>query len=98
MFDFFESMKRVEEDNTKREQEVEKLMAEPPEEMPLVGDKVIVAIGLLGYGYNWIRHECEVLEVASHSVKIKFRRYGLDICEEWIHPGFITDILKKDNK
>ncbi len=90
MFDdnFF---KRINEEKDKREFEVKRLMAEPPKESPKVGDKVIVAVGLLGHGFNWIRQECKVLEVADNSVKIKWK--DSHDWEEWIHPAFITDIL-----
>jgi len=102
MFDFFESMKRADENNDKRKRQIDKLMADVPKEMPKVGDKVIIASGLLGHGWDYIRREGIITEIADYTVKAKWENYPghstVDIREEWMHPAFIVDTLKPSKK
>jgi hypothetical protein len=97
--DFFEQFKKIDDDHKKMDNEIKRLMAEPPKETPKIGDRVIVAVGLLNRGHLWIREEAKVIEVAEHSVKIECQQYKhSDPWQEWIHPALITDNLGKEKR
>jgi hypothetical protein len=72
----------------------DKLLAEVPP-TPSVGDRVVVAAGLLGMGHPWVRVEGVVVECASTSYKVEFpsREYNGSVPCEWVHQSLITDVL-----
>jgi hypothetical protein len=76
-----------------REAEFRRLVAEPSSRVPAVGDRVVVAAGLLGLGWHWIRMEGEVLEVGEVSVKVRIADSRGDPKVMWVHPALITDVL-----
>jgi len=66
-------------------------------DVPDVGDRVIVAAGLLGMGFPWVRYEAIVIEAGTQSYKVRFLDYkGYDnrVVEKWIHPALVTDVLR----
>lgn len=81
----------------KLDSEFAKLINEPSARVPQVGDKVLVAVGLLGMGYLWVRLEAEVIETADTSYKVRFtdrKKWGSDeLQEEWVHQALITDVV-----
>jgi hypothetical protein len=59
-----------------------------------VGDRVVVAAGLLCRGHIWVRRICTVLEVAENTVHVRCDSdWGK--WEEWIEYILITDVLPK---
>lgn len=72
--------------------EFTKLCLDPSAVRPNVGDRVVVAIGLIGYGFNWIRQECVVIEEGETSFKVRWQQHG-NTHVEWINPNLITDVL-----
>ena len=96
---FWEKMFESAENNHKKQENGFKKLCQ---ELPILvkkGDKVIVAVGLLGRGFEWIRKECEVMETANISIKIRCQDtyYKDGFWEEWIHPALITDVIKEEN-
>jgi hypothetical protein len=89
-----EDFRNAYKERRKMDQEFERLLVEPCQEIPQVGDRVIVASGFLGMGHLWVRHEALVLEVAQTSYKVRFldyRGFRDRIVEMWVHPALITD-------
>ena len=82
----------------KLDKELAKLTAEPCMTPFEVGDRVIVAIGLIGHGHTWIRKECKVLEKAATSTKISFKSSLDNEFIEWINNILITDVLEQKNE
>ncbi len=76
----------------------EKLLDIPPACIPMVGDRVVVAVGLLGYGFHWVRKEGKVLEVGDTSYKVRFEKldYKGGPVELWSHWSLITDVLHEE--
>ena len=62
--------------------------------MPKVGQRVVVAIGLLSHAHEWIKAECTVIEVGNISIKIKCEEGHHDFTE-WIDPALIIELLKE---
>lgn len=92
-FDFIEIFKNSDRLHKQQESEYARLRQNPPRNIK-VGDKVLVAVGLLGRGYVWKRKECEVVEISQVSIKVKSdEKYNE--WEEWIDPVLITDVLLK---
>lgn len=91
--------KEIREGHKKMEDEFRRLYAEPSTRVPVVGDRVIVAVGFLGRGHLWMRRECKVLEVGDTSVHVEIPdRYGSDkVDREWIHPALVTDVIPRAN-
>lgn len=76
--------------------EFEKLLNEPSCNAPSVNSRVLVAAGLLGMGFPWIREEAVVLECGDTSYKVKFINYRFSRNEDiimWVHQTLITDVL-----
>jgi hypothetical protein len=74
-----------------------RLLAEPCMTAPEVGDRVVVASGLLGMGHPWIRHEAIVLEIAGAECRVRFidyQSFSGDPKEMWVHPSLITAVIK----
>lgn len=99
MDEMWEWLTRLDREHETREAEFMRLLADSPKRV-LVGDRVVVAAGLTGRGYNWVRVEAEVLEVGDVSVKVRF--LGREALvgkpdEDWIHSALITDILRRPN-
>lgn len=95
---YFEEMRNIEKSKQDKEEMFRRLCAEPCMKVPKPGDRVIIAAGLLGRGFLWVRTEAEVLQVADTSVKVRFKSSFSQTpdVEEWIHPALITDVLSKD--
>lgn len=79
-----------------KESEFLRLAAEPCQKTPVVGDRVLVAVGLLGMGHPWVRMEGVVLEVGDTAcfVRLKDRMLQKEE-EEWVHNTLITDVLAR---
>ena len=71
-------------------QEFDRLLVEPNMKPIEPGMRVIIAAGLIGHGYPWIRTEVEVVDIADTSILISFLGKNKP---EWIHPALITDVL-----
>ena len=98
MFGDFEKFRDdVNRHHAKLDKELAKLTAEPCMTPFEVGDRVIVAIGLIGYGHTWIRKECKVLEKAATSTKISFQNIVDKEQIEWVNNILITDVLEIKN-
>ncbi len=77
-----------------QKREFAKLLADSCVDIPEVGNRIVVAIGLLGYGHPWIRGECVVTEVGNTSYKVRYK----DRCEEynweeWVHQALVVEVL-----
>lgn len=85
----------------KREDQFYKLLIDQCAIIPNVGDTVIIAAGLLGLGFDWVRLEAVVLKVGQNSFKIQFQTEKefrtSKLKEEWIHPALITDVIKQES-
>lgn len=74
--------------------EFARLQTDPCCQIPKVGDRVVVAVGLLGLGHLYIREECEVLECGATTYKIQHS--GRDEYEnwvKWVHQALIIEVL-----
>lgn len=62
-------------------------------------DIVLVAVGLVGHGYEWVRKECRVLQVRKNSAKITFKGLGEPIGRDWwvkwVDRALITDMVSR---
>lgn len=94
---FYERMLNIDKGHRKKEEEFERLRIEPSARTPAVGDTVVVAAGLIGRGFDWVRKQALVVAVGETSVKVRFseRRIGGGADEEWISPVLITDVLPR---
>lgn len=80
----------------KQRNEYERLCGENIRKDIIVGDRVVVAVGLIGRGFSWIRKTCEVIEVADTSCCIRHTGDDeFDNWEEWIDRFLIVDVLPK---
>lgn len=61
-------------------------------------DYVVVAVGLIGHGYDHVRKECRVLKVRKNSAKIHFPDSGYITRPQgwtyWIDRALITDMVR----
>lgn len=95
MFDFDFIGKYREE----RKQEYDRLKGGGVYKDVSVGDTVVVAAGLLGRGYIWIRVECEVVQVGDTSCFVKhIGEYELDNWQEWIDRFLIVEVVPLETK
>jgi hypothetical protein len=94
---FYERMLNVDRGHRKKEVEFERLRIEPSARIPAVGDTVVVAAGLIGRGFDWVRKEALVVAVGETLVKVRFPepRFGGGVDEEWVSPVLITDVLPR---
>jgi len=95
VFDF--DWEEIAREHKMKAEEFRRLLSDTSVKVPEVGDRVIVAAGLVGMGHLWIREEAKVIEVGDTSVKVLFPErglYGKDV-EMWIHPALITDVIKE---
>lgn len=93
-----ERMQRAEDYADRMRDEFCKLAIEPCTAIPKVGDRVLVAAGLLGMGHLWVREECEVLACGDTSYKVRFLNYKpvfepVGSKTEWVHQALITDAV-----
>jgi hypothetical protein len=84
---------RIHEDHKKMDDEFRRLCAEPSTKIPVVGSRVVVAAGLLGMGFNWVRYEGIVEECGDTSYKVRFTDYHMPNYRRWVHQALITDVL-----
>ena len=98
MNSFYRDMERIDRIHAELRDEFTKLCIEPSAKRPNIGDRVIVAVGLLQMGHLWIREEATVLEVADTSFHIEFKDkvvYGTNEPRRvWVHQALITDVLE----
>ena len=100
---FDESQKRADENHAKRQQEFRRLELDACSIIPEVGDTVVVAAGLLGMGYEYLRLEAEVLRVGQLSYKVcfdvrEYRPLDGNPVEKWIHPALVTDVITSEDE
>lgn len=83
--------------NEKLDSEFIRLAAEPCQKLATVGDRVLVAGGLIGRGHAWVRLEGLVLETADTACRVRFvgREFKGEPDETWVHNVLITDVLGK---
>ena len=75
-------------------EEFHKLLCEPCQAIPKVGDTVVVAAGLIGHGHPWIRREAKVLAVGDTSYKVLIAAtYANEPC--WIHPALVVEVVRQ---
>ena len=99
MFEDIEGFfRRSDEHRNNMEEEYRRLLGDPCLKQPRVGDRVIVAAGLLGRGHLWVRLEAVVLEVASSAYRVRFsgRAYNGKEEEDWVVHGLITDVIPSE--
>jgi hypothetical protein len=79
--------------------EYSKLMQRETVLLPKVGDRVLVAIGILGFGSICARDEGVCIECASTTYKIRFYNPEEpdDSPDIWVHQNLILDILEPLN-
>lgn len=97
MENFFQHWDDMNRAHERERREFEKLLLDQCADIPKVGDKVVVACGLLGMGFPWIREEAVVAEVGSSSYKVRFPG-RIDFTTQqpstkWIHAALVTDVL-----
>lgn len=83
----------IEKHHDKMDSEFHKLCVEPSTKVPVVGDRVLVAAGLLGMGHAWVRLEATVVECGDTSFKVQFTDTYESRKPMWIHQALITDVL-----
>ena len=91
MFNYFNG---VNESHRKMGEEYNRLVAERIPPVVRVGDRVIVAVGLISRGHLWVRRVCTVLEVAENSCHVRCDQ-AYQGWDEWIDNNLITDVLPK---
>ena len=93
--DFFD-FDAIDRHHKKRRDEFEKLAMDPPAKSAEVGDRVLIAAGPVGRGFEWERLEAVVLEVADTAYQVRFTKrktiYG-ESDEDWVHRFCVTDVL-----
>jgi preprotein translocase subunit YajC len=97
MFDFGIDWEGINRRHDERRGEFQRLCCDPSCQTPEVGDTVIVAAGLIGRGFDWVREEAEVIALGETSVKVRWRRESRyeELNETWIHPALITDVIRR---
>lgn len=98
MREIAESFRHAEKAADETKQQFEKLNLDRCMEIPNVGDTVIVAAGLLGMGFPWVRYEALVLATGQNSYRVRFLDYeGFRdrVVEQWIHPALVTDVIRQ---
>lgn len=89
--DFFS---RIDDHHAQRRAEFDKLAADPPARSAEVGDRVLLACGAIGRGFEWERVEGIVQEVADTAYRVKFKKdYDKDYHDLWVHRFIVTDVL-----
>ena len=93
---------RLDSNHKRRENEFNKLLLDQCCIVPGIGDTVIVAAGLLGMGFDWIRLEAEVVGIGQNSIKVRFitekKFQSEEYITKWIHPALVTDVIKHTEK
>lgn len=87
----FEHFREIDKHHKIQEDEYKRLASDTPKSVK-IGQKVLVAVGLLGHGFHWIRQECDIINVSGNSSKIKWISYG-SVHEYWIPNCLITSII-----
>lgn len=88
---------KIRQEREQQKQEFRKLLDDCSDKVPEVGNRVVVAVGLLGHGMPWVRQEADVIEVGEMSYKIRFTTHPKQIIwEYWIHPALVTDVLPRE--
>lgn len=89
-----EAMRMADRHHTLLQAEFERLRSEQPASPAKVGDRVIVASGLLQRGPVWHREEMHVIGVSDTCVKVRLPSGSLDGSNEvWVSNVLVTDIL-----
>ena len=90
-------MDRADKHHAQMDAEFCRLAVEPSAKRPGVGDRVLVAVGLLNMGHLWIREEGTVLECGDTSFLVRLANRTHIITgvptEVWAHQALITDVL-----
>lgn len=95
---FFEHAR---EHHKKMDEEFRRLCAEPCGKVPQKGDRVLIAAGLLGMGYPWVREEAVVMECGDTSYFVQFvhyKTYDEKTYSCWVNQNLITDVLAENQK
>lgn len=100
MGDLFIDWVDIKQKHNERNMYFDALLANPCAQPVNVGDRIVVAAGLIGFGFKWERLEATVLKKGQNSIKIELehKKPGTDVnWELWVHPAIITDVLGPDN-
>lgn len=89
--DFISEMKSMNKSHEERENEFKRLKSETPKSIKR-GDRVLVAVGLLGHGFHYVRQECVVLRVSGNNSKIYWKSDGYR-WSYWIDNALIVEVL-----
>lgn len=92
---FEDELHHINREHEKNNEEFARLDADPMMRPVSLGDRVVVAAGLIGRGHRWVRKEAKVVEVGDTSVRVRFSeaRWNGEPDEEWLHPSLVIDIL-----
>ena len=98
-YDSFSSFRQLDDERNTEIRRLRDAAAKKPIS-PKIGDRVLVAIGLIGHGVAWLRHECVVVDVSKTAIKVEWPRVGHTTKElgpthsEWVDRPLVTDIIK----
>lgn len=97
---FSRMMDRADKHHEQMDAEFCRLAVEPSAKRPGIGDRVLLAVGLLNMGHLWMREEATVLECGDTSFRVQFRdrkEYSTNApMERWVHQAIITDVLASE--
>jgi len=92
----FDSIRKAHEHNR---QEWQRCASDPPMRSAEVGDRVLVNALLVNRGFEWIRLEGKVVEVADTAYRVEYadEKHCLTggTLTEWVHRFAVTDVLGK---
>lgn len=97
-FDFEASERRAEKFKAQLDAEINRLRNNDSALLPVVGDRVLVAVGVLLRGHLHLRREAVVTEVATSAVKVHCEERPHYSWDEWVPLFAITDILAPKEK
>lgn len=97
---FYQHLTSVDRNHRRKDEEFLRLCVEPSSRVPVVGDTVVVAAGLIGRGFDWVREEATVIAVGDTSFKVRWLQlsYKGNVEEQWVHPVLITDVIGQTAK
>jgi hypothetical protein len=95
--------KDMQDRHRKKEDEIKRLKADMPKSLS-VGDRVIVATGLINGDNELMREECLVMNTVNSASKIRWRKiksrstfierlFRIDYWEDWVDNVLIVDVL-----
>lgn len=99
MEDFFEMHRDIHKAHERNRAEWHRCAADPPMRSAEIGDHVLVNALLVNRGFEWIRLEGKVVEVADTAYAVEYikQRHPVtgETITEWVHRFAVTDVLGK---